>query len=369
MPGRGTLGCPHDRGGGRTCSRTPALLDVGDRSRWCFDQRVGTSVDPVLAQSRARRLAAPSLLDRVAARWIRIAPRETDFDVRGFAPGPASVRQLLELHGASFAHGFNAAVAAPGTAEFDARLAAVAGEERGFAFEGAGMALALLDLILPGRPRRLAALLGGPGAPHVNMIHVGSGWALARLRRRPWGRLPLDPLLRWLALDGYGFHDAFFHPDRVVRGRRVPRCLDAEAARVFDQGVGRALWFVDTGDPERVARSAGSFEERRRADVWSGVGLAAAYAGGLEPEGLEQLASLAGPFRPQLAQGVAFAATARLRAANLVPHTESACAIVCGVDAAGAAAVTDNALAATGGGSTAADYERWRTAIRTELTA
>jgi len=198
------------------------------------------------------------------------------------------------------------------------------------------------------------------------MVHVGAGWALARLRRGRFGSLPLDPLLRWLALDGYGFHDAFFHHDRVVRSQRVPRPirrLDPAAGRVFDQGVGRALWFVDTADPARVARSAGSFEERRRADVWSGVGLAAAYAGGLEPDGLEHLASLAGPFRSQLAQGVAFAATARLRAGNLVPHTESACSIVCGVGAAGAAAVTERALIATGGGSTVRDYERWRTAI------
>jgi enediyne biosynthesis protein E3 len=327
---------------------------------------VGSSFDPVLARRTVGRLAAPSL-DRFVARWIRIAPRETDFDVRGFAPSPARVRRLLELHGASFARGFNTAMTAPGVTELDAGLAAVAGEERGFAFEGAGMALALLDLLLPGRPRRLAALLRGPGAPHVYMIHVGAGWALARLRRRPWGRLPLDPLLRWLALDGYGFHDAFFHPDRVVRKGRAPRRLDAAAGRVFDQGVGRALWFVDAADPERVAQSAGSFEERRRADIWSGVGLAAAYAGGLEPSGLERLVSLAAAYRPHLAQGVAFAATARLRAGNLVPHTERACSIVCGLDAAQAAAVTKEALAATGGGSTAADYERWRTAIRDGL--
>jgi enediyne biosynthesis protein E3 len=328
---------------------------------------VGSSFDPVLAGRTVGRLAAPLSLDRFVARWIRIAPRETDFDVRGFAPCPARVRRLLELHGASFARGFNTAIAAPAMTELDAQLAAVPGEERGFAFEGAGMGLALLDLILPGRPRRLAALLRGPGAPHVYMVHVGAGWALARLRRRPWGRLPLDPLLRWLALDGYGFHDAFFHPDRVVRRRRVPRRLDAEGGRVFDQGVGRALWFVDAADPERIARSAGAFEERRRADIWSGVGLAAAYAGGLEPRGLERLVSLAGTHLPHLAQGVAFAATARLRAGNVVPHTERACSIVCGIDAAHAAAVTGGALAATRGGASAADYERWRTAIRNGL--
>jgi hypothetical protein len=52
------------------------------------------------------------------------------------------------------------------------------------------------------------------------MAHVGIGWAIARLpwlRRRieqPLNRL--DSLLRWLAVDGYGFHEGYFYwPDYV----------------------------------------------------------------------------------------------------------------------------------------------------------
>jgi hypothetical protein len=302
----------------------------------------------------------------MAARIIRIPPRAVDFDVRGFAACDPAVRQLLELHGLSFATGFNAAIAIP-SAVLAARLDQLPPAERGFAFEGAGMALALLDLVVPVRTGRVATFFENDGATHTYMIHVGAGWALARLGRRPWGRLRLDPLLRWLALDGYGFHDGFFHPQAVVRRRNVPRRLSAEARRIFDQGVGRALWFVDGADPERIAGTIEAFEEHRRADLWSGTGLAAAYAGGIDEGGIARLLAFAGRHGPHLAQGAAFAAKARIRAGNLVPHTEQACALVGWIDAETAAAATDLALERAGAGDTAADYERWRGEIRTQV--
>ncbi len=304
----------------------------------------------------------------MAARVIKIPPEAVDFDVRGFQARDPAARQLLELHGLSFATGFNAAIATPASF-LAARLEQVAYEERGFAFEGAGMALALLDLLVPVRRCRVAAFLANEGSPHVYMIHVGAGWALARLGRRPWGRLRLDPLLRWLALDGYGFHEAFFDPTSVVRRHRLPWQIRGESRRVFDQGVGRALWFVDGADPERIAGTIGSFEEHRHADLWSGTGLAAAYAGCIDEDGLALLASLAGGYRLHLAQGAAFAAKARIRAGNLGPHTELACSVIGGVDAAAAARITDQALEHSGGGDTAADYDRWRGEIRTQLAA
>jgi hypothetical protein len=299
---------------------------------------------------------------------VRIPPRAVDFDVRGFACCDPAVRQRLERHGLSFAAGFNAAVATP-EPRLPGRLEAIAADERGFAFEGAAMALALFDLLLPGRSRRLSGFLSGPAATHIYMAHVGAGWALARLGRRPWSRLRLDPLLRWLALDGYGFHEAFFHPEPVVRRRRVPRQIEPDARPVFDQGVGRALWFVEGAAPDRIARTIGSFDGGRRTDLWSGIGLAAAYAGGVDAAALARVADLAGGARTHLAQGVAFAAKARLSAGNLVPHTELACGLVWSLPADAVAAVTDRALALAGTGRTAADYERWRAAIRAEAPA
>ena len=311
--------------------------------------------------------ASRSVAERLAGRTIRIDPRETEFGVRGFAPCPAGVRRELELHGRSFVDGFNAAGATAGGKPLVARLERIETARRGFAYEGAAMALALLDILLPGRRRRLRAFLDQAAAPHVYMVHVGAGWALARLRRRPWAGLPLDPLLRWLALDGYGFHEAFFHPRRVVREQRRPRRLRGYEPRGFDQGVGRALWFVDAADPERIAASIAAFQQDRRPDLWSGVGLAATYAGAAADEALLRLAELGSVHRVQLAQGAAFAAKARLRAGNLVPHVERACAVLTGVGAGEAAAATDRALAAAGPAGSAGDYERWRVAVGAEL--
>lgn len=320
-------------------------------------------------RDRFERTTKPrrSLARRAASRVIRIPEREVDFDVRGFAPCDRAVRELLELHGLSFATGFNAAVAVP-YEELGPRLEEVPQAERGFAFEGAGMALALLDLLVPGRRRRIATFAGGIGSPHVYMVHVGAGWALARLRRRPWGRLTLDPLLRWLALDGYGFHEAFFRPAETVRAAKQPARLRGYELRGFDQGVGRALWFVEAASAERIARAIGDFPPQRRADLWSGAGLAATYAGGASTETLEAIRELAGTLSGHVAQGAAFAAGARARAGNVVPHNETAARILCGLDVQAAAALTDRTRPAADEGG-AEDYERWRTAIRTELSS
>jgi enediyne biosynthesis protein E3 len=336
-----------------------AAVEVRGAER--FDRLVATTFE----QAGARSLS-PTSPRRPLARLLRIDERETDFEVRGFAPAETSVRQALELHGRSFTAGFNEALVTPEPHALARRLDDVDEAERGFAFEGAAMALALLDLLLPGRRRRLGRFLHGPGEAHVYMLHVGAGWALARLRRRPWGGLPLDPLLRWLALDGYGFHEAFFHPERVVRRGRRPRRLRDRQLRVFDQGVGRALWFVEAADPDRIAHTIGALDPDRRADLWSGVGLAATYAGATTEEGLGRLAAASGRYRLHAAQGAAFAAGARLRAGNLVPHVETACELLCGLDARTAAGVTDSALRAVRGGE-AEDYERWRAEIRARL--
>jgi hypothetical protein len=277
------------------------------------------------------------------------------------------VQRQLEFHIHSFADGFNAAVGAGSFGELNAGLKRIAAPERGFAFEGAAMALAMLDLLTPGASRRLGEFMRGAAAEHVYMAHVGAGWALARLRRRPWGTLELDPLLRWLALDGYGFHHAYFRTARVVRRARVPYRLDAAQRTVFDQGVGRALWFVEAADPDRIAVTVSAFSRERRADLWSGVGLAAAYAGAVDDRGLRRLRELGDEFWPYLAQGAAFAAKARIHARNLVPHTDRACRVLCGVGAREAASVTESALAAAGTGGTAEDYGRWRREIRAGL--
>jgi len=44
------------------------------------------------------------------------------------------------------------------------------------------------------------------------------------------------------------------------------------------QGIGRALWFVSGGEPQRAAALSGAAAERA-SDLFAGLGLAMAYAG------------------------------------------------------------------------------------------
>ena len=251
------------------------------------------------------------------ARLLGIDPAEAGFVRRGFAPADPSRRERLEEIGRTFIAGYNTALRLGDPDPAAPRFDATARELQGFAFEGAAMGFALLDLLTPWRGRRFVRFVGGPAAPHIYMAHVGAGWALARTSLRlAWRLGPLDPLLRWLAFDGYGFHAGYFHHREAIDRQHRPRALRGYAGNAFDQGLGRAVWFVKGADMTAVAGVLAAFPRHRQADLWSGVGLAAAYAGGMNVAELSVLRERAGAFAAHLAQGAAFAAKARQRAGN-----------------------------------------------------
>ncbi len=305
--------------------------------------------------------------------WLRkrlfgISPNEVTFARRGFRGGEGGARERLEKVGATFLHGYHAVLLDDEPEGLAQRLSEVELEFRGFAFEGAAMSLALLDVLTPWKKDRFQAFLKGPGAAHVYMVHVGMGWALARLRRRverPLARL--DPLLRWLAIDGYGFHEGYFYWPRFVERQTPPKQLSGYALHAFDQGLGRSLWFVDGADVSRIPTTIAAFPPSRHADLWSGVGLACAYAGGRERVEVQALRVAAGPYHPQLAQGAAFAAKARQRAGNPTPHTEIACEVLCGLSAEAASKITDVALENLPPDGAEPAYEIWRQRIQARL--
>lgn len=280
----------------------------------------------------------------LAQRLLGISPGEVSFVRRRFRGFDQPARPHLEEAGRSFITGYMAALDDDRLGPLTARLAEVPAERSGFAFEGAAMGLAVLDFLQPWRRSRFRDFYDGPGHPYAYLLLVGMGWAIARLPVSVDKTLArLDPLLGWLALDGYGFHEGFFHWPQAVDGQRIPRRLSGYGARVFDQGVGRSLWFVEGAAPERIAATIGRFSAPRQGDLWSGVGLACGYAGGIERTAVERLAELAGSHLGDLGQGVAFAAAARQRAGNLVAAAEVACDVVWGL---GAEAVAEIALAA-----------------------
>jgi hypothetical protein len=308
----------------------------------------------------------------VGAIWkflLGINEAETTFARRGFRGGENGVRERMERVGTSFVAGYHAALDDDRPEVLATRLDDVAQDWRGFACEGAAMALALKDLLTPWRRDRVARFLASSGDAHTYMVHVAIGWAVARLPGRIEPRLAsLDPVLRWLVLDGYGFHEGFFHWRKYLPDAPAPARVHGYAARAFDQGLGRSLWFVEGTDPARIAGTIAGFAEQRRPDLWSGIGLASVYAGELDQAGLRQLRDLAGPHHPQLAQGAAFAAKARHRAGNPTPYTDRACWTLCGMSSADAASVTDATLENLPAGTDAEPaFEIWRRRIQQRL--
>ncbi len=303
-------------------------------------------------------------------RLFGLSTAETTFARRRFRGDNRAAQPRLECIGATFLYGYHTALDEDRPAALEQALASVENEMRGFAYEGAAMGLALRDLLTPWRQDRLRAFLAGPGEAHVYMIHVGAGWLPARLGL-PVQRFTarLDPLLRWLALDGYGFHQGYFHWPRYVDAGFAPYRLSGYARRAFDQGLGRSLWFVDGADVARIPVTISTFPLMRRPDLWSGVGLACAYAGGASRAEIEALCAASGPFLPQVAQGAAFAAQARRRADTPAEHTALACRILCRMSAEDAAQTTEEALQGLteqGFNNDSAEpaYERWRQRIQ-----
>jgi hypothetical protein len=266
---------------------------------------------------------------------------------------------------AAYVHGYHAALEEESLQGLVLRLEAVIAQRRGFAYEGAATALALLDFLTPWRRHRWRDFLAGAGSRHAYLVHVGAGWLLGRVPGRVERHLArLDPLLRWLAVDGYGFQEGFFHWPRYLGGGPVPARLEGYARRAFDQGLGRCLWFIEGADVARLPETIAGFPVERRPDLWSGVGLASTYAGGVDAAALRHLRVAADSWQPCLAQGAAFAAKARLRAGIVVEHTRAACQVLCGLSPEEAAQVTDAGLENLPADGAEPAYEAWRKRVQ-----
>ncbi|MCW5691799.1 MAG: DUF1702 family protein [Pseudolabrys sp.] len=255
-------------------------------------------------------------------RLFHLSPRQAEFSTRGFTAKNSNKRQALEAAGQAFIGGYNSALAATDLSDILEHIAGAAPTLRGFHSEGAAMGVAIADAMSLRHPQ-LPAYIAATERDFTYLAHVGAGWALART---PWRRAailaPLDPVHRWLAYDGLGFHDAYFSQPRIATGWR--RITDGYAARAYDQGIGRAIWFVAGGDVEPAARIIAALPPPRHSDLWSGVGLAMAYAGPASDGDLRAALTAAGAHAAAFAQGVAFACEARARAQFIPANTDNA---------------------------------------------
>jgi hypothetical protein len=301
-------------------------------------------------------------------RLLRLSSEQASFQTRGFAAGEASRQSALEEIGRTFIGGYNVALSTTRLSSVVDYVGGTAAGNRGFAVEGAAMGAAVVDA-LEIRGRFLAALLEALGRNFTYLIHVGAGWSLAYV---PWRRRQiagsLDPIHGWLAFDGLGFHDTYFHHTRILAGWR--RSRSGYAVRAYDQGIGRALWFITGGDGTAAAGLISGFPAPRQSDLWSGLGLAMAYAGPIGAEEIESVWQSAWPHKSSFAQGVAFACEARVRASCVPPHTELVARVVCNADAHWLAQLTSDTKAGLpGSDGDLPRYELWRQALAAALAS
>jgi hypothetical protein len=293
-------------------------------------------------------------------------PAEASFDRRGFSCTDAATRRHFEQIGEIFIAGFNKALVDEG-ASARSFISRVDSGKRGFAVEGAAMGAAVADALVPGSAH-LRNWRACVEEEFTYLAHVGAGWALARV---PWRKsailAALDPIHYWLAFDGLGFHDGYFKSRAIVPGWR--RITQGYAARVYDQGVGRALWFISGGDVGRAASLIGNLEPVRRSDLWSGLGLAITYAGPAKSKTLAQAVESSHDARASLALGAAFAAEARARARHVPDHTTKAVRILTGLDVDTVVQRVRQARTAlpSAESSDLPRYERWRRDVQAAL--
>lgn len=301
---------------------------MGDTGTTSFLERVGT--EPVVGPARGWR------------RLLSKDPGESDLSRRRFRLTRPASRAIVERAERSYISGFNAVV----TRQAE-RIEDLSRDQRAFAYEGAGAACAMLDLLTLARGRRLRELLTGPAAGHAFSVHLGAGRGYAMLRLRPVrGARGAHPLLRWLALDGFGFQWSLARADRMVGERAMPDLLSRAHCALFDQGLGRLLWYHDCASPDDVAARVAAYPVSRRAALWSGVGYAATCTGGAEADELWWLTEHAGAdgFRSHLAQGSAFAVAARAQAGAVPDHAAQAAPILTGGTPEDAVGWTEQAL-------------------------
>ncbi|MBW4431059.1 MAG: DUF1702 family protein, partial [Pelatocladus maniniholoensis HA4357-MV3] len=265
--------------------------------------------------------------------------------LRGVPPLPAEAAQRLGSIHSAYSQGYQVGTTTEELEAIIPKLNSVSAELLGFALEGVGTGLAQRDLFAPTDYNRVEAFVKGPGAAYENFVYVGLGLILGNKK------LPIEPYLKslslirsWLVLDGYGFQHGFTHWQDYLQGQPIPEVLTGYASQVFDQGMGRSIWFINGTDVTLISQTISAFPPERQVNLWGGLGFACAYAGGVDQSTLEVLRVAAGSYDAILAQAAAIATKSRQLLENPSRYTELACQVFCGTGTEAADETVDRIL-------------------------
>ncbi len=239
----------------------------------------------------------------------------------------------LEQVSRIFLAAFNAALVEDDYAALLEAVERIQLEQRFPAVEAMAAGAVVADALMFGGSR-FAACMATAGAKYPVLVHVGGGIGVAQV---PWRRSAVlkqcDPVHRSLVFDGMGFLDTLFRTKRILRGWR--RVRGGHPGQVYDQGVGRGLWFVLGGSVDRFVAAVRAFEESRHADLWAGLGVPLTCTD-TSTDVLSMVTDAAGPHFVHLAASAAFAAGVHSQEGPAAPHMARAVAMLAGTDAEGA---------------------------------
>jgi enediyne biosynthesis protein E3 len=284
-------------------------------------------------------------------------------------PVPSGLQPNWLKHTAQiFQRGFVSALKERSITLETARAAVSDNRQIGVFIEGAAMASYLMDIVTPWKKNRWQRLLTAVGDLYPIQLYLGMGMAISQANQPLKRHLEhLDPLLRPFVVDGFGFHTAYFRGGDVSSDA-LSDCK-GHLRRVLDQGMGRSIWFASAGNAETIATKLASLPKRRHRDLWIGLGVAAAYAGGTDHIELTKLASQAGRHRRSLAQGAAFAAYVRNLSGHPAEHTNAACKIFCSLESIEAAKIVQGAFRRIRISKSNRAHDQWQTKVRDTLVA
>ncbi|HAP70227.1 MAG TPA: hypothetical protein DCR04_10980 [Flavobacteriales bacterium] len=170
---------------------------------------------------------------------------------------------------------------------------------RSVAFEGASMGVALQNSMETWKTYAKTS------EKHSTQVHIGLGWAIAERELDLTSTLSqIEPELQVKVLDGYGYWHGLFRRRLTIRTQSIPENITTEYQSGFDQGVGRAVWYISKGEIAKVQNIINHFAEDRRANLWQGIGVASTYVGGCSDELIAELKSASGEYKSKLKKGI-----------------------------------------------------------------
>jgi hypothetical protein len=191
------------------------------------------------------------------------------------------------------------------------------------AYESASMAIALKDFENETFPHEWLLFANGPAAAHQAQVYVGLGWAIAKFNFPFLTAIEnLHSRFYFRIADGCGYYDGSFKTRRTVTNQELPVYLPAATLPIYDQGIGRSIWYTEKADIHKIRSKIETFVNSRHADLWRGVGIAVAYVGGCDDADLKTLLKYASTNAVQLACGAALAARSRTMANTMTEDTD-----------------------------------------------